>query len=79
MSATKLPRNIDIDSIFWFVERLREQKDESATFWKGLDSPGDEVETIFGRTSREDTVLSCADVIEDIERLATWLMALPPQ
>ncbi len=75
----RFPRNIDLDQIFWFIEQLKEQRDYGATFWKGKDSPGDDIETVFGRTPGTDTIIGGVDVTEEMERLVTWLRALQPE
>ena len=73
----KFPSDIELDSIFFFVEQLKEQRDYSAKFWKGEDTPGDGIETVFGRTPDTDTILGTVDIADDIEQLAEWMRALP--
>lgn len=73
----RFPSDIDIDGIFFFVEQLKEQSEESAKFWKGEDTPGDGIETVFGRTSDTDTILGTVDISDEIDKLADWMRTLP--
>lgn len=73
----KFPRNVDLDQIFFFLEQLKEQRDYGARFWKGKDSPGDDIETVFGRTPDTDTIIGNVDVLDEMERLVTWLRYMP--
>lgn len=71
-----LPKYIDIYQIFFFVEQIKEQCEIKAKFWKGKDIPGDEIETVFARTSDTDTILGTIDVADELEKLASWLRSL---
>jgi len=76
MKPVKLPRNIDLDQIFFFIEQMREQHGGGGAFWKGEDTPGDSIETVFARTRDTDTILGQIDVADELEALAKWLRGL---
>jgi len=76
MKPKKLPRSIDLDQIFFFVEQMHEEVERGASFWKAEDSPGDGIETVFARTPGTDTILGAIDIADELEKLAVWLRGL---
>lgn len=72
----RIPNDIDIDQIFFFVQEMTDQKEYNAEFWKGEDTPGDGIETVFARTRDADTILGTIDVADNLEKLARWLRTL---
>jgi len=76
MTVRKFPRNLDIEHIFFFIETLKEQVEGGARFWKGEDTPGDGIETVFGRTDDTDTIIGQIDVTDCMTKLIDWLGSL---
>lgn len=74
MLEERLPYTLDIERIYYFLERLKEQRQKNPDFWK---SPLQNVEFIYFGDAEDNTILSTVDIIDEIERLASWLRSVP--
>lgn len=74
MIGLKIPPDVDVDWIYFVLERMKSQRQEDSVFWTESMPNG---KFIFLGSPEDNTILSSAAIIDKVERLAIWMRSIP--